>query len=403
MASACSPQSPPISDGATKLCDISGSAIKPGLDFNSRKDVIQNAGADTFQLVSVLGKGAFGIVYHVTEKRTGRSYAMKVLSKERYFEEDGLRYAITEKDVQSSINHPFIVGFKCAFQTTHELVIVMQFCPGGSLLRLVESQTRLPEEISTSYFCELFLAIEYLHSLDVAYRDLKCENAVIDGLGHAMLTDFGLSKERVVDPKGTGSFVGSISFGAPEVLSSKRYGKAVDVYGLGVVFFEMLNGAPPFFSECAKTVVQNIKTAELEIPDFISTECSGFLHALLERDPMRRLGALNTPDVRLHPFLAAVDFDSVMRREAPVLPPLPLPPPDDSPPVSPFQRRRTLLSILGGTTVNGWEFPRSSSGLDSLPESPRKSDRTPRGTRCIPSFGRLRKSSMESMESLCEK
>lgn len=339
---------------------ILGGATEPGTGFSCRADVIQGACADTFQVLSVLGKGSFGTVYEVAEKKTGHSYAMKVMTKERYFEEDGVRYAMTELHVQSSMSHPFIVALACAFQTVHELVLVMQFCPGGSLQKLVESQGQLPEELSRLYFSELFLAIEHLHSCDIAYRDLKCENSVLDGSGHAMLTDFGLSKMNVTDSaRSMRSYVGSLSFGAPEVLASKRYGKAVDVYGLGVVLFEMLTGEPPFFSASAgrKEVVQNIQSAELEIPSSVSGDCASILRALLERDPEQRLGAANSADLRGHPFLALVDFDAVLRKEAPVMPLQPRPPPACTPLPDPFRRGRTMLSILGGTAVDGWEFP----------------------------------------------
>lgn len=96
---------------------------------------------------------------------------------------------------------------------------------------------------------EIMLAIRDLHKNDIIYRDLKPENIVIDAEGHAMLTDFGLSKDGIYDHYSTHSFCGSLAYLAPEMLKRSGHGKAVDYYHIGVLLYEMLTGAPPFFSD----------------------------------------------------------------------------------------------------------------------------------------------------------
>jgi serine/threonine protein kinase len=93
------------------------------------------------------------------------------------------------------------------------------------------------------------LAIKHLHNNDIVYRDLKPENVVIDSEGHAMITDFGLSKEGIYDHYSTNSFCGSLAYLAPEMLKRSGHGKAVDYYHLGVLLYEMITGSPPFFSD----------------------------------------------------------------------------------------------------------------------------------------------------------
>ena len=97
------------------------------------------------------------------------------------------------------------------------------------------------------YAAEVLLALEDLHKRDIIFRDLKPDNVVIDSDGHALLTDFGLSKEGVVDNSST-SFCGSIAYLAPEILKKSGHGKSVDWYLFGVLIYEMLVGMPPYFS-----------------------------------------------------------------------------------------------------------------------------------------------------------
>jgi protein-serine/threonine kinase len=200
--------------------------------------------------LKLLGSGSFGEVYLVREIRTGDLFAMKVLTKHKIFGNNLVRYAKTERDVLSYTKHPFIVSLNYAFQTETKLFLILDFCPGGDLGRILQREGRFSEDRARKYLTEVLLALEDLHKRDIIYRDLKPDNVVLDNDGHAQLTDFGLSKEGVLEGnKGAKSFCGSVAYLAPEMIRKAGHGKSVDWYLLGVLLYEMIVGQPPYFSD----------------------------------------------------------------------------------------------------------------------------------------------------------
>jgi serine/threonine protein kinase len=119
----------------------------------------------------------------------------------------------------------------------------------GDLGKIVVKEGKLTEARAKMYAAEVLLALEDLHKHDIIFRDLKPDNVVIDEEGHALLTDFGLSKEGVVDDALSQSFCGSVAYLAPEMLKRSGHGKSVDWYLFGVIIYEMLVGMPPYFSK----------------------------------------------------------------------------------------------------------------------------------------------------------
>ena len=151
------------------------------------------------------------------------------------------------------------MSLNAAFQTRTKLFLILDFCPGSDLSKILHREGRFSEEKARMYLCEILLALEDLHKRDIIYRDLKPENVVLDDEGHAQLTDFGLSKEGVFEGnKGAKSFCGSVAYLAPEMLCKAGHGKSVDWYLLGVLLYEMTVGQPPYYSESKSELFKNI-------------------------------------------------------------------------------------------------------------------------------------------------
>jgi len=275
-------------------------------------------GPDSFETQYVIGSGSFAVVHKAKHKEDGRVYAMKILPKKKLRTGNLMRYAFTERNILTYISHPYIVSLHYAFQTSTQLVLVLNYCQHGDLQQAIHRCKRFPEELARFYSAEILLALAYLHERDIVFRDLKPGNVLLDSCGHGLLTDFGLAKEGVRGLRGTNSFCGSVAFLAPEVLERKRHGHTVDIYGLGVFLFHMLTGHPPFYNRNMAVLHHNVKHATLQIPKYASHTAASLIQALMNRVPEQRLGAGRTSDVQNDPFFASVDFVALMRREVPV-------------------------------------------------------------------------------------
>ncbi|VDP17727.1 unnamed protein product [Soboliphyme baturini] len=150
---------------------------------------------DDFNLLTVIGRGSYAKVLQVEYKKTGQLYAMKIIKKTMVTDEEDIDWVQTEKHVfETASNHPFLVGLHSCFQTSGRLFFVIEFVPGGDLMFHMQRQRRLPEEHARFYSAEIILALHFLHTRGIIYRDLKLDNVLIDVDGHIKLTDYGMCK-----------------------------------------------------------------------------------------------------------------------------------------------------------------------------------------------------------------
>ena len=157
----------------------------------------------------------------------------------------------------------FIVKLYFAFQNSKNVFLVLEYCPCGDLGKYLETERRFSEEIAKIYACEIIIALEYLHSNGVIYRDLKPDNILVSANGHLKIADFGLSKMNVMDGANSNSFCGTHAYLAPEIVSRLSYGKSVDWYGLGAVLYEFCVGTPPYYQQDLTTLYENIREGHL--------------------------------------------------------------------------------------------------------------------------------------------
>jgi serine/threonine protein kinase len=255
----------------------------------------------------------------VKEIETGETYALKVLRKDDVFKHNQVEHTNTERSVLGKVRHPFIVGMNMAFQSKDKLYFVLDYCPGGELFSLLGNIVGL-EHRARFYAAEIILAISYVHSLEIVYRDLKPENVLLDAQGHIRLTDFGLSKEGISNSSsGAKSFCGTPEYIAPEILNRQGHGRAVDWWSLGALLYEMITGLPPFYCKDRKELFEMIRKSEPRYTKNVMMPAKEVLVGLLTKDPKRRLGSgpTDAEEIKEKAFFAELDFDKLAKGEIP--------------------------------------------------------------------------------------
>lgn len=310
--------------------------------------------SDDFEPLRCLGKGSYGTVLLVKQKSTGRLYAQKQFKKASLVVHKKLvQQTKTERQILESVNrHPFVVKLFYAFQDHEKLYLILEYGQGGELFTHLSSERMFSEETSAFYMAEMVLALSHLHdTLGVVYRDLKPENCLLDAEGHLLLTDFGLSKVALPNPRSRAasdasgvsgksdktdrtdvtddaccnSILGTVEYMAPEVVEGRVYGRAVDWWSFGALGFDLMTGSPPFRGHNNAKIQENIVKQKLNVPFFLSPDAKDLLLRLLRKEPRKRLGANMPKDletIKKHRFFRKIDWRRLAAREVepPILP-----------------------------------------------------------------------------------
>mmetsp|Transcript_50540 Transcript_50540/g.130262 ORF Transcript_50540/g.130262 Transcript_50540/m.130262 type:complete len:209 (-) Transcript_50540:1377-2003(-) len=186
-----------------------------------------NLSIEDFQLLKVLGDGGYGRVFLAKRKETEEIFAIKIMRKKMLMRKDRIRHVKSEREVLESVDHPFIIRLRHAFQTSSKLYLVMDFIPGGDLYFHINKEENgyFSEDRARFYAAELVLALDYLHQSHIIYRDLKLENIILDEAGHIKLVDFGLCKDNVEQSEIATSYVGMRTDSVVLFMRFSRFGE----------------------------------------------------------------------------------------------------------------------------------------------------------------------------------
>ena len=287
--------------------------------YKKEKNQGEDICIDDFELLKILGKGAFGKVILAQMKSNKNVYAIKVLNKKFIVEENQLDHTKAEKMILTHINHPFLVGLDYAFQTDDKLYFVLQFMKGGELFQHLRKAKRFPEKQAKFYAASITLGLGHLHNKNYIYRDLKLENLLLNENGYALLTDFGLAKFIKSDEKAM-TFCGTPEYLSPEVILGKGHNRPADWWSLGILIYEMMYGLPPFYVSNQNAMYRKIIKEEVIFKPgiTISKEAKELILKLLDKNPSTRLGSVaDSLEVMSHPWFSDIDFDKLIQKKLP--------------------------------------------------------------------------------------
>ncbi|XP_058762423.1 serine/threonine-protein kinase AtPK2/AtPK19-like [Vicia villosa] len=316
-----SPRLPPPSDSLFFLDELASNSDSDS-DDQSQQPFQHKFGPSDFQILKVIGQGAFGKVFMVRRKGDSDSpdadgiFAMKVMRKDNIIKKNHVDYMKAERDILTKVLHPFIVPLRYSFQTKSKLYLILDFINGGHLFFQLCRQGIFSEDEARIYTAEIVSAVSHLHSKGIVHRDLKPENILMDSHGHVMLTDFGMSKE-IEESERSNSLCGTTEYMAPEILLGKGHNKDADWWSVGVLLYEMITGKAPFIHNNRKKLQEKIIKEKIKLPPYLTGEAHSLLKGLLQKDPSTRLGSGPNGDeqIKNHKWFRTINWNKLEARE----------------------------------------------------------------------------------------
>jgi serine/threonine protein kinase len=246
-----------------------------------------------YQVIGMLGIGGMGAVYQVKHLISERIEALKVLLPDLVATPDVAERFVREIRLQASLNHPHIASLLNALRVDNQLLMVMEFVDGQTLAELIRKRY-LTQAQALVVGTQVLSALDYAHSKGVVHRDVKPSNVMIDRFGHSKLMDFGIARaaHEIGHLTQAGAAIGSVFYMSPEQVRGEDVDGRSDVYGTGVMLFEVLTSELPIKGRTSTDVLQSHLQQAPPWPSSlnpaISADLSFVLLKALEKDRANR-------------------------------------------------------------------------------------------------------------------
>lgn len=259
-----------------------------------------------YELYNVIGKGNFASVWYGMHQTMKYPVAVKRFSKQERNAPEIMATTQREVMIMSMIDHPLIAQLYQVLEDEKYVYIVMEYAERGTLMRYVNQNGPLPEEEARRIFIEIIAILQYLHSEKrIIHRDLKAENILLDKNNHVKLIDFGLSNVlNHCDVLNT--VCGSPAYVAPEILNSRPYSQAADIWSAGVLLFAISARCMPFNDSNMSCLIQKILTQEPQMPAKFSPGLADLISQMLKKNPDERI---TQEGIKMHPWVCQFNTD----------------------------------------------------------------------------------------------
>lgn len=249
---------------------------------------------------SLSGHGKFGNVYLAREKQSKYVVALKVLFKNQLQKSQVEHQLRREIEIQSHLRHQNILRLFGYFYDDERVYLILEYAARGEMYKELQASEnkRFSEARTATYIRDLAGALEYCHTRHVIHRDIKPENLLIGMDGEIKIADFGWSVHAVNSKRTT--LCGTLDYLPPEMVDSEPHDENVDIWCLGVLMYEFLDGNPPFVAKTYKETYARISKVDLKFPSHFSEEAIDLLLKLLVRKPAKRLPLGQVKD---HPWI----------------------------------------------------------------------------------------------------
>ena len=237
-----------------------------------------------------IGKGAFGEVWKVSHKMTGKIYVIKVIDKMAIKGERLIDQINREIEIMYKLNHPHVIKLINHFEDDEKFYLIMPYASKGQLYSLLKRQVRFDQRTAAQYMREVIEAVRYIHSFSpkIIHRDIKPENLLLDENYRVLLSDFGWSN-FLADDEFRKTFCGTPEYLSPEMVKKEGHNEMVDIWALGVLMFELLAGYAPFTGSCPKELYTNIKKLKINWPVDFPPLAKNLITKILKLNPNERL------------------------------------------------------------------------------------------------------------------
>jgi serine/threonine protein kinase len=252
-----------------------------------RKILYQNG----FIIQHQIGGGGTAVVYSVESWKFGGLYAVKLFQLSTFQDASILDSFTAEVNALSHLSHPNVIKFFSYFRSPSYLYLVLEYCARGSVKDVLKRFGPISAGSLVSVALDLIRALEYCHSRNVAHRDIKPGNILIDEYDHYKFADFGLAT-KLAERSLISEFGGSLAYMAPEVLEHRPFDPLpADIWSLGVTFFEMAVGRSPWMCEDTAELKSVIIRGKFTIPDNVDGRFADALRKMIVVDPTGRATA----------------------------------------------------------------------------------------------------------------